>query len=78
MAPKTTTTTMIMTSILTTTKTMIIGGGTGQKRKRGMTVEEWEEAEVEEKKGEEAECVMFLSSSKLGMNEVTLFEYFNT
>ncbi len=35
--------------------------------------------EVEEEKGEEAECVMFLSrKSKLGMNDVVLFEYFNT
>ncbi len=35
--------------------------------------------EVEEEKGEEAQCVMFLSrKSKLGMNEVALFEYFNT
>ncbi len=35
--------------------------------------------EVEEERGEEAECVTFLSrKSKLGMNEVALFEYFNT
>jgi hypothetical protein len=35
--------------------------------------------EVEEEKAEEAECVTFLSrKSKLGMNEVALFEYFNT
>ncbi len=35
--------------------------------------------EVEEEEGEEAVCVMFLSQkSKLGMNEVALFEYFNT
>ncbi len=35
--------------------------------------------EVEEEKGEEAECVTFLSrKSKLGMNDVALFEYFNT
>ncbi len=34
--------------------------------------------EVEEKKGEEAECVTLLSrNSQLGMNEVALFEYFN-
>ncbi len=33
----------------------------------------------EEEKGDEAECVMFLSrKSKLGMNKVALFEYFNT
>jgi hypothetical protein len=55
------------------------GGGAGQKRKRGTIVEEREEMEVEEAKGEEAECVTFLSrKSKLGMNEVALFEYFNT
>jgi hypothetical protein len=42
-------------------------------------VEEWKEMEVEEEKGEEAECVTFLSrKSKLGMNDVALFEYFNT
>jgi hypothetical protein len=42
-------------------------------------VEEWEEMEVEEEEGEEAVCVTFLSwKSKLGMNEVALFEYFNT
>jgi hypothetical protein len=42
-------------------------------------VEEWEEMEVEEEEGEEAMCVTFLSQkSKLGMNEVALFEYFNT
>ncbi len=35
--------------------------------------------EVEEEQGEEAECVTFLSrKSKLCMNEVALFEYFNT
>ncbi len=35
--------------------------------------------EVEEEKGEKTECVTFLSrKSKLGMNEVALFEYFNT
>jgi hypothetical protein len=35
--------------------------------------------EVEEEEGEEAVCVTFLSQkSKLGMNEVALFEYFNT
>ncbi len=42
-------------------------------------MEEWEEMGVEEEKGEEAECVTFLSrKSKLGMIEVALFEYFNT
>ncbi len=42
-------------------------------------MEEREEMEVAEEKGEEAECVPFLSrKSKLGMNEVALFEYFNT
>ena len=42
-------------------------------------MEEWEEMEVKEEKGEEAECVTFFSrKSKLGMNEVALFEYFNT
>jgi hypothetical protein len=42
-------------------------------------VEEWEEMEVEEEKGGGAECVTFLSrKSKLGMNEVALFEYFIT
>ena len=55
------------------------GGGAGQKCKRGTIVEEREEMEVEEEEGEEAVCVMFLSrKSKLGMNEVALFEYFNT
>jgi hypothetical protein len=55
------------------------GRGAGQKRKRGMIVEEQEEIEVEEEKGEEAVCVTFLSrKSKLSMNEVTLFEYYNT
>ncbi len=35
--------------------------------------------EVEEEKGKEAESVTFLRrKSKLGMNEVALFEYFNT
>jgi hypothetical protein len=35
--------------------------------------------EVEEEKGEEAECAMFLSrKNKLGMNDVALFEYFIT
>ncbi len=35
--------------------------------------------EVEEEKGDKAECAAFLSrKSKLGMNEVALFEYFNT
>jgi hypothetical protein len=44
-----------------------------------MIVEEREEMEVEEEKGEEAECVTFLSrKSKLDMNEVSLFEYFNS
>jgi hypothetical protein len=44
-----------------------------------MIVEEWEEMEVEEEKGEKAECVTFLSrKSKLGIHEVALFEYFNT
>jgi hypothetical protein len=44
-----------------------------------MIVDEWEEMEGEEEKGEEAECVTFLSrKSKLGMNKVALFEYFNT
>jgi hypothetical protein len=53
--------------------------GTGQKRKCGTIVEEREEIEVEEEEGEEAVCVTFLSrKSKLGMNEVALFEYFNT
>ncbi len=42
-------------------------------------MEEREEMEVEEEKREEAECVTFLSrKSKLDMNEVALFEYFNT
>jgi hypothetical protein len=55
------------------------GGGGGQKRKCGTIVEEWEEMEVEEEKVEEAECVTLLNrKSKLGMNEVALFEYFNT
>jgi hypothetical protein len=55
------------------------GGGAGQKRKRGTIVEEREEMEVEEEEGEEAVCMTFLSrKSKLGMNEVALFEYFNT
>jgi hypothetical protein len=41
-------------------------------------VEEREEMEVEEEEGEEAVSVTFLSrKSKLGMNEVALFEYFN-
>ncbi len=40
---------------------------------------EREEMEVEEEEREEAMCVMFLSwKSKLGMNVVALFEYFNT
>ena len=35
--------------------------------------------EVEEEKGEEAECVTFLSrKSKLGVDKIALFEYFNT
>jgi hypothetical protein len=35
--------------------------------------------EVQEEKGEEAVCVTVLSrKSKLGINEVVLFEYFNT
>jgi hypothetical protein len=51
----------------------------GQKCKCGTIVEQWEEMKVEEEKGEEAECVTFLSrKSKLGMNEVALFEYINT
>ncbi len=42
-------------------------------------MEEREEMEVEEAEGEEAVCVMFLSrKSKLGIDEVVLFEYFNT
>ncbi len=42
-------------------------------------MEEREEMEVEEEQGDEAECVTFLSwKSKLGMNEVALFEYFDT
>jgi hypothetical protein len=44
-----------------------------------MIVEEWEEMEVEEDEEVEAVCVTFLSrKSMLGMNEVALFEYFNT
>jgi hypothetical protein len=55
------------------------GGGAGQKRKRGMIVEEREEMEGEEEMGEEAECVTFLSrKSKLGMDKIALFEFFNT
>jgi hypothetical protein len=55
------------------------GGGAGQKGKRGTIVEEQQEMEVEEEEGEEAVCVTVLSrKSKLGMNEVALFEYFNT
>ncbi len=55
------------------------GGAAGQKRKGGAIVEEWKEMEVEEEEWEEAVCVTFLSrKSKLGMNEVALFEYFNT
>jgi hypothetical protein len=55
------------------------GGGGGQKCKRGTIVEEQEDMEVEEEKGEEAECVTFLSRKiKLGMNESALFGYFNT
>ncbi len=35
--------------------------------------------EVEEEEGKKAECVTFLSrKSKLGMDEIALFEYFNT
>ncbi len=57
----------------------MMGGGAGQKGKRGMIVEEQEEMEIEEEEVEEAVCVTFLSwKSKLGMNEVALFEYFNT
>jgi hypothetical protein len=56
-----------------------MGGGAGQKRKRGTIVEEWVEMEVEEEEGEEAVCVTYLSrKSKSGINEVALFEYFNT
>jgi hypothetical protein len=55
------------------------GGAAGQKPKCGTIVEEWEEMEVEEEEGEEAVWVTFLSrKSKSGMNEVALFEYFNT
>jgi hypothetical protein len=51
----------------------------GQKPKHGTIVEEREEMEVEEEEGDEAVCVTYLSrKSKLGMNEVALFEYFNT
>ncbi len=54
-------------------------GGAGQKRKRGTIVEEREEMEGEEETVEEAECVTFLSrKSKLGMDKIALFEYFNT
>jgi hypothetical protein len=54
-------------------------GGAGQKRKRGTFAEEREEMEGEEEMGEEAECVNILSrKSKLGMDKVALFEYFNT
>ncbi len=42
-------------------------------------MEEQEEMEVEEEKGEEAVCVTFVSrKSKLGKNYVVLFEYSNT
>ncbi len=55
------------------------GGRAGQKRKHGMIVEEREKMEGEEEMGEEAECVTFLSrKSKLGMDKIALFEYFNT
>jgi hypothetical protein len=43
-----------------------------------MIVEEWKEMEVEEEEGEEAVCVTLSWKSKLDMNEVALFEYFNT
>ncbi len=42
-------------------------------------MEESEEMEGKEETGEEAECVTFLSrKSKLGMDKIALFEYFNT
>jgi hypothetical protein len=42
-------------------------------------VEEQEEMGGEEEKGEEAECVTFLSrKSKFGMNKIAFFKYFNT
>ncbi len=78
MAPQTTTT-MTITTLAMTTMMMTMGGGAGQKRKRGTIVEEWEEMEVGEEEGEEAVCVTFLRwKSKLGMNKVALFEYYNT
>jgi hypothetical protein len=53
--------------------------GAGQKHKCGTIVEERKEMEEEEETGEEAECLRFLSrKSKLGMDKIALFEYFNT
>jgi hypothetical protein len=53
--------------------------GGGVRTEVQIWVEEREEMEGEEEMGEEAECVMFLSrKSKLGMDKIALFEYFNT
>ncbi len=52
--------------------------GGSQKHKCETIVEEWEEMEVEEEKGEEAECVTLSRNSILDMNEVASFENFYT
>jgi hypothetical protein len=68
----------ITTSAMTMTMAMM-GGGAGPKCKCGTIVEERKEMEIAAEEGEEAVCVTFLTrKSKLGMNEVALFEYFNT